>query len=98
MTFQEFQKICGQDSPPKGLNPLLAAMWYDLRGDWDTAHAIAQDIPDSNGSWVHAYLHRKEGYQANASYWYSRAGRPKPNISLEKEWGQITSTLLDLYQ
>jgi len=24
------------------------------------------------GSWVHAYLHRKEGDQGNAAYWYGR--------------------------
>jgi len=24
---------------------------------------------------VHAYLHRKEGVEWNAEYWYSRAGR-----------------------
>ena len=67
-------------------------------GDWDTAHSIAQDIPDSNGSRVHAYLHRKEGDQTNASYWYSRAGKPKPAISLEQEWEQIAIVLLDAYQ
>lgn len=98
MIFQEFQEICGQDTPPNVMNPLLTAMWHDFQGDWDSAHAIAQDIPDSNGSWVHAYLHRKEGDQANASYWYSRAGKPRPDISLEKEWEQITLALLDLYQ
>jgi hypothetical protein len=31
------------------------------------------DTPD--GAWVHAYLHRKEGYLGNADYWYRRAGR-----------------------
>ena len=98
MTYQEFQKICDKDVPPQELNKLLTAMWYDFRGDWDTAHSIAQDIPDSDGSWIHAYLHRKEGDQANASYWYSRAGKPKPNISLEKEREQITIFLLDAYQ
>ena len=29
------------------------------------------------GSWVHAYLHRKEGDLCNAGYWYRRAGRPE---------------------
>lgn len=26
------------------------------------------------GSWVHAHLHRKEGDQGIAAYWYGRAG------------------------
>ena len=98
LTYREFQKICAEETPPEGLNKLLTAMWYDFRGDWDTAHSIAQDIPDSNGSRVHAYLHRKEGDQTNASYWYSRAGKPKPAISLEQEWEQIAIVLLDAYQ
>ena len=97
MTYQKFQKICAQDIPPQGLNPLLVAMWYDFRGEWDTAHSIAQEIPDNKGSWIHAYLHRKEGDLANASYWYSRSGKPKPDISLAEEWEQVTLALLDIY-
>jgi hypothetical protein len=96
MTYQEFKKICTQDIPPQGLNPLLVALWHDFRGEWDTAHSIAQEIPNNDGSWVHAYLHRKEGDQANASYWYSRAGRPKPDIGLAEEWEQITLAMLDM--
>jgi hypothetical protein len=98
LTYQEFQEICAQDSPPEKLNPLLTAMWHDFRGDWDTAHSIAQDVPTNDGSWVHAYLHRKEGDQANASYWYSRAKKPKADINLEKEWEQISRVLIDMYR
>jgi hypothetical protein len=98
MDYRDFQKICTEDAPPDNLHKLLLAMWYDFRGDWDAAHSIAQEIPDSDGSWVHAYLHRKEGDQANASYWYSHAGISKPDISLEKEREQITMALLDRYQ
>jgi hypothetical protein len=98
LTYQEFQEICAQEAPPEELNPLLTAMWRDFRGDWDTAHSLAQDVPTSDGSWVHAYLHRKEGDQANASYWYSRAGKSKPDINLEKEWEQISRVLIDIYR
>lgn len=98
MIFEKFQEICAQEAPPEELNPLLTAMWHDFRGDWDSAHSLAQDVPTSDGSWVHAYLHRKEGDPANASYWYSRAGKPKPDISLEKEWEQISRVLLDIYR
>ena len=44
-------------------------------GDWDRAHAIAQDDASAMGSWLHALLHRIEGDAANAGYWYRRAGR-----------------------
>jgi len=37
------------------------------------------------GSWIHAYLHRKEGDKWNAGYWYNRAGKPFPDFSFEEE-------------
>jgi hypothetical protein len=74
--------------------PLLIALWHDARGDWQTAHAIAQDIDDENGAWVHAYLHRKEGDRSNARYWYRRAQKPEATDSLDSEWTRIVSELL----
>jgi hypothetical protein len=53
----------------------LNALWYDARGEWDKAHELIQDVQDKNASWIHAYLHRKEGDDPNAGYWYSRAGK-----------------------
>lgn len=76
------------------MEPLLQALWFDGKGDWESSHNIAQNINTSEGSWVHAYLHRKEGDLGNASYWYSRAGRSMPKHSLEEEWGQIAKALL----
>jgi hypothetical protein len=35
---------------------------------------------------VHAYLHRKEGDTWNADYWYKKAGKIRPKLSLEEEW------------
>ena len=46
------------------------------------------------GSWVHAYLHRKEGDQGNAAYWYSRAGKPVCREPLDAEWLSIVRDLL----
>lgn len=73
--------------------PLLHALWHDAQGNWDRAHQIAQDIETPEGAWVHAYLHRKEGDQFNADYWYRRAGRPSCKTSLEAEWGEIVGGL-----
>jgi hypothetical protein len=47
---------------------------------------VAQDIHTPDGSWLHAYLHRKEGDMANAGYWYRRAGRAVERGPLEEEW------------
>ena len=46
---------------------------------------------------MHAYLHRKESDIGNASYWYSRAGKPVSNVSLENEWEEIVKVLLEEY-
>lgn len=56
----------------------LRALWYDLHGDWDTAHKIVQALSDVHAKWIHAYLHRKEPDLSNARYWYRSAGKPFP--------------------
>src|SRR6478752_2991228 len=65
------------DRQPPGVSPLLDALWFDARGQWDKAHALAQDIDGRDAALVHAYLHRKEGDLGNARYWYRQAGRPE---------------------
>jgi hypothetical protein len=94
MTLEAFISSLSNAHPPEGLSKLLQAMWYDGKEDWETAHNIAQDISSPEGSWIHAYLHRKESDEGNASYWYRRAEKPMPQISLREEWKQIASELL----
>ncbi len=94
MNLEEFKSTLSQKQPPAGLEDLLRALWIEAQGDWDTAHAIAQENSSTDGSWVHAYLHQKEGDLSNASYWYSRAGKQRPDISLEEEWEIIAKALL----
>ena len=43
---------------------------------------------------VHAYLHRKEGVEWNANYWYHRAGRRFHRPTLEAEWEALLLSLL----
>jgi hypothetical protein len=45
-------------------------------GDWQAAHAIAQDDESALGCWAHGIVHVLEGDLDNARYWYRRAGRP----------------------
>ena len=82
--------------PPPGLGPALESLWHDAHGEWERAHACAQEDHHPDGSWVHAYLHRKEGDLGNAGYWYARAGRPMPaaTVTLEVEWEEIARELL----
>ena len=47
-----------------------------------------------DAAWVHAHLHRVEGDDANARYWYRRAGRPASAAPLDAEWDEIAAALL----
>ncbi len=80
---------------PAGLEAPLEAMWLDARGEWEAAHMAAQGDESAEAAWVHAYLHRKEGDESNAGYWYKRAGQDMPNLSLEDEWERIVGALLE---
>ena len=86
MTLDEFRGSLTATEPPPGLTHALAGMWWDGKGDWKRAHESAQQDEGIEGSWVHAYLHRKEGDQGNAAYWYSRAGKPVCREPLDAEW------------
>jgi hypothetical protein len=94
MTVDELRATLSDDGPPTGAPAAVEALWHDARGDWDEAHRVAQDVDDADGAWVHAYLHRKEGDLANASYWYRRAARPRPTTPLDQEWAEIARELL----
>ena len=94
MNFEEFKSSLSASSPPAQLSQPLQALWHAGKGDWEAAHMIAQEIRSETGSWIHAYLHRKEGDLGNASYWYHRANKPVAKNSLEEEWEQITKALL----
>ena len=60
----------------------------------EASHNIAQDLHTDLGSWIHAYLHRKEGDKFNAGYWYRRANKPFPSNSLEEEHRKIVDFIL----
>jgi hypothetical protein len=96
VTVKEFRRSASGSAatPPAGISAVLSALWHDARGDWARAHELAQGDPTPEGSWVHGYLHRKEGDAANAHYWYLKAGRPIPKMSLEEEWTDIADNLL----
>lgn len=79
---------------PIGLRDEVIAMWQEAQGDWRGAHVTVQDLETPAAAWVHAYLHRREGDESNARYWYSRAGRPVCRLSLEDEWLEVAAALL----
>jgi len=94
MTSDEFRKSLTAPEPPAGLTLALSGLWWDAKGDWTRAHESAQQDEGVQGSWVHAYLHRKEGDEGNAAYWYNRAGKSVCRESLAAEWLTVVRALL----
>jgi hypothetical protein len=84
MTRLQFTASLANSRPPQ-LPPELLALWWDAKGDWARAHACVDDLETPAAMAVHAYLHRKEGVQWNADYWYRRAGKRYHRSSLEEE-------------
>ena len=97
MTAMDLARSAASDaSPPPGISTAARALWFARAGQWDAAHDLCQEITGNAGSWIHAYLHREEGDLSNASYWYSRAGKPVPAaaVSLADEWIEIAGELI----
>jgi transposase len=86
MTVEQFRESLCRDDPPAGLDFALAGLWWDAKGDWTKAHESAQQDEGPAGSWVHAYLHRKEGDASNARYWITSTARSMPASELIIKW------------
>ena len=94
MDISGFKATLSANTPPAEFDVCLQALWHDAHGDWNAAHRLVDSLEQEDAYHVHAYLHRKEGDQGNASYWYRRAGKPKPSYPLQHEWEEITILLL----
>jgi hypothetical protein len=81
-------------TPPAGPDGPLTALWHLAKGDWHKAHKVVQDDDGAEAAWVHAHLHRVEGDESNAGYWYARAGKPHAQNSHAEEWNEIAGVLL----
>jgi hypothetical protein len=94
MNFETFQQSLSTNTPPANCSVYLQSLWHDAKGDWDKAHTLIQDLPDKTASWIHAFLHRREGDTFNANYWYNKAGKRMPGYSLEQEWEELVKAML----
>ena len=92
--MEEFRESLRSEGPPAELDFALTALWWDAKGDWTKAHESVQQDEGTRGAWVHAYLHRKEGDESNAAYWYDRADRATAHGTLADEWLEIVRALL----
>jgi hypothetical protein len=94
MTLAEFKRSLANAKPPAGLAPALAGLWWAGKDEWERAHHLVMDEGGKDCAWVHAYLHRVEGDDGNAGYWYRRAGQAVASGGLKKEWVAIVSAML----
>ena len=52
----------------------LAALWL-LHDFLEEAHALCQEVAQPCGSYWHGIVHRREGDNGNAKYWFKRASQ-----------------------
>lgn len=95
MNFEAFQHSLDARIPPEKLSPPAEALWWDAKGNWSRAHELVDHLESPEGMAVHAYLHRKEGADWNADYWYRRAGRKYRRNDLNDEWKALVESMLD---
>jgi len=86
MEKSKIDRFLNLAEPLEAFSSVLKSLYYEGKGDWKTSHDMVDELPGKSAARVHAYLHRKEGDQWNADYWYRRAGESRPGVSLEEEW------------
>lgn len=94
MTAEEFRATLARSEPPGDLPAPVEALWWDAKGDWACAHGLVDELETPDAMAVHAYLHRKEGQDWNADYWYRRAGRKFNRPQLDDEWETLVENLI----
>ena len=75
----------------KALDQLKAGA-FKAGPQMEAAHEIAQAAEgEPSHDWLHALVHRIEGDDWNADYWYRRAGQKRHDGSIEEEWEILRS-------
>ena len=72
----------------------IKAGGFRIGDELERAHRICQmheGIPLYD--WIHALVHRIEGDDANARYWYRRAGKARHDGSAAEEWQVIRTAI-----
>lgn len=81
---EELETILRDGSLPATSGDLirsLVLLWHD---HLDASHTISQSIENSDGSFLHAIMHRREPDYWNSKYWWRRVGKHPCFAELEK--------------
>lgn len=92
--YKGFKENLYKEAPPSDWPVTLQGLWWDAKENWYKAHSLVDGSSAPHADWVHAYLHRKEGDEWNAGYWYRRANRDFPKITLMEEHKILVEFLL----
>jgi hypothetical protein len=93
-TYEKFSLSLNRIEPNSQWSPALQSLWFLSKGNWNASHEIAQDLHTELGSWIHALLHRMEGDEFNAQYWYQQAGKPFSELTFDEEIKEIVDFIL----
>ena len=94
MNLIEFKQSLQGTHPPANISVFMESLWYDKKGNWEKAHDLVDSLPGTEAARVHAYLHRVEGDEGNAAYWYRRAGANRPSYGEDQEWEVLVNQFL----
>lgn len=92
--YKEFENTLNWNTPDSDWPLALQSLWFAANNKWNAAHDIAQDLHTPMGSWIHAHLHRVEGDDFNARYWYHQASKPFCNSILSCEVQELVEAVL----
>ncbi len=90
MTNQAWQLSLQQEQAPNTFSSIQKAVWNMAKNNWNKAHQIVQMMfTNKDAARIHAYIHRVEGDNSNASFWYNQAGMPFPQENQQEEFNQL---------
>lgn len=90
MNVEDFKNSLSLDAPMAGFTALQLALWHTGKNNWQQAHDITQMYEGENDfDRLHAYLHRVEGDESNARYWYRRCNTVMPDKTPDEEYEML---------